>query len=214
LPGRPDKAKTVLEDALDRADTALTESRNAIQDIRSSPSEVTNIAQSINKMMAELAEADTQQTNRTADHAVVIEGSPKHLSPWVNAEVLRIAQESLRNAFQHAQAGRIEAEITFGESRFRIRFRDDGVGIDPEVLKKGSRLGHWGLIGLKERASRIGAKLEVWSKRGAGTELSLTVPGYIAYQGARSKGVFRTLINRMKVEGKHKYGSSHSDFDR
>lgn len=212
LPARPDQAKTVLGDALDRADTALAESRNAIQDIRSSPSESTNIAQAINKMMAALAEGDTQQPNRTPDYAVLIEGVPKHLNPWVNAEVLRIAQESLRNAFQHAKASRIEAEVTFAESRLRIRFRDDGVGIDPEVLQKGRRLGHWGMIGLKERASRIGAKLEVWSKPGAGTELDLSIPGHIAYQGARSKGAFRSL--RMRFEGKHEYRSSHPDSDR
>lgn len=183
LPGRPEKAKEILEDALDRADTALTESRNAIQDIRSSPSESANIAQSINRMMAELAEEDTHHTHPKPDYAVVIEGDPKHLNPLVNSEVLRIAQESLRNAFQHAKARRVETEITFAESRLRIRFRDDGVGIDPEVLNKGSRLGHWGMIGLKERAARIGAKLEVWSKPGAGTELDLSVPGQIAYQG-------------------------------
>ena len=183
LPGRPEKAKEILEDALDRADTALTESRNAIQDIRSSPSESVNIAQSINKMMAELADEDTHHTHPKPDYAVVIEGDPKDLNPLVNSEVLRIAQESLRNAFQHAKARRVETEITFAESRLRIRFRDDGVGIDPEVLNKGSRLGHWGMIGLKERAARIGAKLEVWSKPGAGTELDLSVPGQIAYKG-------------------------------
>jgi two-component sensor histidine kinase len=212
LPARPEKAKTVLEDALDRADTALAESRNAIQDIRSFPSESANIAQAINKMMAEFAEQDTRPSDHPPAHAVLIEGAPKHLNPWVHAEILRIAQESLRNAFQHARAGRIEAEITFGESRLRIRFRDDGVGIDPEVLKKGGRLGHWGMIGVKERATRIGAKLEVWSKLGAGTELDLSVPGHIAYRGSRTNGIFRTL--RMRFEGKHEYRSSHSDSDR
>jgi len=212
LPARPDKAKTVLEDALDRADTALAEGRNAIQDIRSSPAESTNIAQAINKMMAELAEEETRQADRKPDFAVLIEGVPKPLSPWVNAEVLRIAQETLRNAFQHARASRIEAEITFAESRLRIRFRDDGVGIDPEVIKKGSRLGHWGMIGLKERASRIGAKLEVWSKPGAGTELDLSVPGHIAYESAHRNGAFRALKRRF--ERKHEYLDSHSDSDR
>ena len=198
LPARPEKAKAVLEDALDHADTALAESRNAIQDIRSSPSESANIAQAINKMMTEFAEQDTQPTNHPPDHAVVIEGAPKHLNPWVNAEILRIAQESLRNAFQHAKASRIEVEITFGESRLGIRFRDDGVGIDPEVLKKGGRLGHWGLTGLKERASLIGAKLDVWSKPGAGTELDLSIPGHIAYECARANGAFRALKRRFK----------------
>jgi signal transduction histidine kinase len=211
LPARPDKARTVLEDALDRADTALAEGRNAIQDIRSSSSDSANIAQAINKIMAKLADEETQ-TDRTPDFGVLVEGAPKRLNPWVNAEIFRISQESLRNAFQHANARRIEAEITFAESRLRIRFRDDGVGIDPEVLKKGSRLGHWGMIGLKERASRIGAKLDVWSKPGAGTELDLSVPGHIAYESAHRNGAFHALKRRFGR--KHEYLNSHSDSDR
>jgi signal transduction histidine kinase len=68
-----------------------------------------------------------------------------------------------------------------------MRFRDDGLGINHEVLRKGGRPGHWGLVGMQERASQIGARLEVWSKPGAGTELELSIPGHIAY-GMEGKG--------------------------
>ncbi len=181
LPARPGEAKKVLEEALDHADSAIIESRNAIQSIRSSTSLTGDLAHSIQGMMTELAEVYALDGNTNPQFSVVVEGEPRPLKAPVNAEVSRIARECLRNAFQHARASRIEAELTFGESQLRIRMRDDGVGIDPQVLKNGKRLGHWGMIGIKERASQVGAQLNVWSKPGVGTEVDLSVPGSIAY---------------------------------
>jgi signal transduction histidine kinase len=198
LPARPMEAKTALEEALNRADDALNESRNAIQNIRSSSTQASNLAQALNSMMDSMAEEYFSEGTRKPDYSVFMEGAPKRLNRWVNAEILRIAQESLRNSFQHSGASRIEAEVTFGETDFRIRFRDDGVGIDPDILKNGSRLGHWGMIGMKERAAQVGAKLEVWSKPGAGTELDLSVPGQIAYEGFKGKNGFRALRKRFE----------------
>jgi signal transduction histidine kinase/ligand-binding sensor domain-containing protein len=198
LPARPTEAKKALEEALDRADDALNESRSAIQNIRSSPSQASNLAQALNSMMAAMADEYPCDGTRKPNYSVVIEGTPKRLNRGVNSEILRIARESLRNSFQHAGASRIEAEVTFGESLFRIRFRDDGAGIDPDVLKHGSRLGHWGMIGIKERAAQIGAKVDVWSKPGAGTELELSVPAQIAYDGFEAKTPFRALKKRFE----------------
>ncbi len=202
LPMRPAEAKQALEEALERADCALIESRSAIQNIRS-VSSASNLAQAINNIMAEMAQEYAQEGDHPPGYSTVTEGAPKPLNPSANVEVLRIAQESLRNAFQHASASRIEAEVTFGESHLCIRFRDDGVGIDPDILKFGHRLGHWGLIGMKERASQLGATLDVWSKPGAGTELDLNVPGNIAYAGFKNKNGFRALRKRFDKRHEH-----------
>lgn len=59
--------------------------------------------------------------------------------------------------------------------------RDDGCGIDSQVAIQGARAGHWGLPGMRERAKSFGGKLEVWSERGAGTEIELIVPAGVAY---------------------------------
>ena len=211
LPGRPADARAILEQALEKADSALAESRNAIQNIRGTLSRDTSLAESINDMMAELAEEYSQQGGHQPSYSVVVEGVPKRVRPWVSAEVLRIAQECLRNAFQHSGAGQIEAELSFEDSHFGLRFRDNGVGIDPEVLKKGSRFGHWGMIGIRERASQIGAKLELWSKPGAGTELDLRLPGHIAYERTKKQGLLQRL--RERVEKRHEFRSSNQDPD-
>ena len=61
--------------------------------------------------------------------------------------------------------------------------RDDGIGIDATVLSQEGRPGHFGLRGMRERAKSIGGQLEVWSERGAGTEVELTIPASVAYGG-------------------------------
>jgi len=187
LPARPADAKAALEDALDRADSALAESRDAIQNIRSSPSRESDISEWINSMMADLAQEYAFRTDLRPTCSVVVEGAHRPLKAFVVTEIFRIAQECVRNAFQHARPNRIEAWINYEEAQFQMRIRDDGIGIDSEVLKKGSRSGHWGLTGMKERAAQISAKLEIWSKSGSGAELRLIVPGHIAYDRSQKK---------------------------
>jgi signal transduction histidine kinase len=117
---------------------------------------------------------------------VSIEGTPRDMHPILRDDIYRIACEALRNAFHHAQARKIEAEITYGERVLRLRIRDDGKGIDPKLLDAG-RDAHWGLPGMRERAEQIGAQLEMWSEIGAGTEMDLRIPASIAYGTSRKK---------------------------
>ena len=102
-----------------------------------------------------------------------------------------MAREILRNSFHHSRAKQIEVEIRYGVRELRLRIRDDGAGIDPEVLERGARSGHWGLPGVRERAKLIGARLDFWSEAGAGTEVQVTVPASIIYQKSRNGRVFR-----------------------
>ena len=82
-----------------------------------------------------------------------------------------------------SQAGSIEVQIIFGETDLRVRIRDDGRGIDDATLATGAP-GRWGLKGMQERAHRIGARLDIWSRPGAGTEIERS-PGGVE---ARSHG--------------------------
>ena len=110
-----------------------------------------------------------------------MEGIPRNLHPILRDEVYRFAGEALRNAFQHAQAGRIEVEIRYDSRQFRLRVRDDGKGIDPKVLNGEGRDGHYGLHGMRERAKLVGGKLAVWTDRDSGTEVELSIPSSTAY---------------------------------
>ena len=118
----------------------------------------------------------------SAQLTVIVEGRPRPLHVVVGEEVYWVGREALINAFHAAQATQIELELSYARSELRLRVRDDGTGIDPAVLESGGRPGHWGIRGMRERAARIGARLEISSRAGAGTEVDLRVPGAVAYR--------------------------------
>jgi signal transduction histidine kinase len=113
--------------------------------------------------------------------SVAVHGVTRPLHPIVRDETFRIAGEALRNALRHAAASQIEVEIVYDRHQFRLRVRDDGKGIDPLVLERERRSGHFGLEGMRERASVAGGRLKVWSALDAGTEIELTVQAANAY---------------------------------
>jgi len=175
----PGQAKVALEKALDRADGAIVEGRDAIQNLRSSTTATNELAQALATLGEELGCARTGGgTSPTL--RVSVEGTPRELHPILRDDIYRIAREALLNALRHAHANKIEADITYAERLLRLRIRDDGRGIDPKLLDAG-RDGHWGLPGMRERAEQIGARLDIWSELGAGTEVDLRIPGSIAY---------------------------------
>jgi signal transduction histidine kinase/ligand-binding sensor domain-containing protein len=196
---RPDEAKKSLDDAIVETKNAITESRNAIQGLRSEPIAKGNLAELLASTSRELADANGSEHQPVFD--LIEEGERRTLSPTVSNDICRTAVELMRNAYQHAHARRIEAEIRYGDSMFRLRIRDDGQGIEPKVLKEGGRLGHWGLRGARERADGIGARLEVWSEPGKGTEVQLLVPASVAYETFRDSyraKLFQKVKSRAK----------------
>ena len=191
LPGRASDARQVLEAAVDDAAQAITEARDAVQDMRSSATTENDLAKAIEAVGNELAAHQRDATGGAPVFSLEVEGGAQDLHPILRDEIYRIASEALRNAFHHAQAQRIEVEIRYDARQFRVRVRDDGVGIDPSMLHEG-RAGHFGLPGMRERAKSIGGQLELWSEQGAGTEVELTIPASVAYgSGARRR--FRLL---------------------
>jgi signal transduction histidine kinase/ligand-binding sensor domain-containing protein len=186
LPRRTDEAMKSLDDAISETERALVESRDAIQGLRSEPLAQGNLAELLMTSSRELAHA-TYANRVPPIFDLIEEGERQNLAETTKNEVYRIALEILRNAYRHAQASRIETEVRYDDHNLRIRIRDDGNGIDPGVLKEGGPAGHWGLRGVRERAARIGAKLEFWSEAGAGTEVQLTVPASVAYENSHSR---------------------------
>jgi signal transduction histidine kinase/ligand-binding sensor domain-containing protein len=198
LPEHPEMAIEALDGALDRADRAVVEGRDAIQNLRSSTAVACELAQAITTLAQELTNGPDGKKG-VVSFRMSVEGSPRNLHPIVRDDIDRIAREGLRNAFLHAQADHIEAEVTYGPRELRVRIRDDGKGIDPQHLS-GGRARHWGLTGMRERAAHISAQLNLWSEVGAGTEVELRVPGSVAYgAGSGRSGLFR--LSRKQGDG-------------
>jgi signal transduction histidine kinase len=179
LPGRPAEARKTLEIAIDRADQAIAEGRDAVQGLRASTVETNDLASAIRTLGEELRAEGTNQNSALFE--MEVEGTPRNLHPILRDEVYRITGEALRNAFRHARAQRIEVEILYGERWLRLRVRDDGKGIDPKLLSGDGLAGHYGLHGMRERAKLVGGKLAVWSKLDSGTEVELSIPASTAY---------------------------------
>jgi signal transduction histidine kinase/ligand-binding sensor domain-containing protein len=178
-------ARRLMEQSLDRADKLLGESRDKVKDLRPSVSDAADLAKAL------AAEGEQFAELHEAQFKVTVEGASRDLHPIVREEGLLIGREALSNAFRHARARNIEAEISYGDSALQVRIRDDGLGISSSVLDAGGTPGHFGLVGMRERAKKLGAHLEVWSKPGAGTEIDLRVPADVAYKRspAESHGI-------------------------
>jgi ligand-binding sensor domain-containing protein/signal transduction histidine kinase len=190
LSRRPEQAVQTLDEAITISENAVAEGRNAIRDLRPkacSPSELPRLLTAAGEECARSRE----DSGHRVMFRVTVEGQPQQLDPLVLDEIYQISRELLRNAFQHAQASQIEAELRYEGQGLRVCIRDDGKGIDPAIVKAGGRDGHWGLPGAHERASRIGARLDYWTEAGSGTEVSLTIPTLIGNGGTLPRRRFR-----------------------
>jgi signal transduction histidine kinase/ligand-binding sensor domain-containing protein len=189
LPDKPSQAKASLGVAIDRAALAITEGRDAVQDLRKSEAGDSDLVMSLTALGEELANAEPGA--EAPRFQVLVEGKPRRLHQQLQEDLYRIAREAVANAFQHASATHIELDIRYAPQMLRLRVRDDGVGLEPGILVQGYREGHWGLPGMQERASVLHAKLDIWSEVNRGTEIELTIPGNIAYAADRRRSRVR-----------------------
>jgi len=197
LPERPVEAKEKLDTVIDQTAEFITEARDQVQGLRTSTVQSNDLALAISTLGEELA--TDSPTHPSAAFRVAVEGEARNLHPILRDEIYKIAAEALRNAFQHAQARQIEVEIRYDHTQFRLRVRDDGKGIDPAVSSGQGREGHFGLHGMRERATLIGGKLTVWSAVNTGSEVELRVPGSTAYATERSSWFSRKFARKTRA---------------
>jgi signal transduction histidine kinase/ligand-binding sensor domain-containing protein len=192
LPER-EPARLRMEQVLDRADEVLIEGREQVRDLREQGMTQRDLPELLARCGKELAESYGDAFMLT------VVGTPETLDQAVGMEVYRIVREAMTNAFQHAEATKIDAELTYDPRSLRVTLCDDGCGIEPTILNAG-KPGHWGLPGMRERAAKIGAQLEILSEVGRGTEVNLSIPSKLAYPGLAQHSVanrFKQFFVRM-----------------
>jgi signal transduction histidine kinase len=164
--------KGTLLHAVDRLDFALGESRVALKGLRDNTKSDNDLAKQLSTLAA-----------NACDHKVTCTlaavGEERGLRPMIRYEVFRIASEAITNAVKHSNGPSIGVELCY-VSGLRLSVRDNGKGIPADVLTRGED-DHFGLQGMRERADRLGAKLTIHSRAGAGTEVELTIPQDIAF---------------------------------
>lgn len=174
-------AKPLLSRVLDLMRKGIAEGRAALQGLRSADVPSTVLEKVLSDFKDGLLSSDQARLR------IVIMGQPKSLDPTVQEQIYLIAREALLNALRHSQAKSVEAEIEYLPTKLRVVVRDNGIGIDPQVLRSGRKT-HWGLAGMRERAAGIGARFRVWSRQGVGTEMEISrdygSEGSLAFPGA------------------------------
>ncbi len=163
----PQEAHQHLDLALSMVRYSLDEARRSIWDLRPQALESGSLALALSEFAQQL----------TSDVPVEVEvtGIPTPLSEETENNLLRISQESLLNAIRHAQATQIHLTLHFDSRYVRLCVRDNGRGFDVQAPSSAYG-GHFGLLGMHERAKQISGQLRLQSAQGEGTEVEVTVP--------------------------------------
>jgi signal transduction histidine kinase len=167
-------AKPLVGRVMELMGQVIEEGRDAVRGLRLGYGN----SDDLGTAFAQIGEEFTIDQKR--DYSVTVDGTPQQLHPIIRDEAYRIGREALANAFRHSRGSKIEVELEYTAKHLRILIRDNGAGIDPNVLQSG-RDGHWGLTGMRERAESIGGRLKVWSRANAGTEVELFIPSNVAF---------------------------------
>ena len=175
-----------MERVMVRADQVLLEGRQSVRGLRD---EVTS-GDDLQVLLTHCGEQLAQ--DYAIPFTLSVLGEPPGIDPTVCREMYYIGREAISNAFQHSHAAKIEAAISYGESVVTLTVRDNGIGVEPDVLDTG-RIGHWGFPGMRERAESIGAQLSIRSDIGSGTEVTLTVPASLVDPLGRKESFWRRI---------------------
>src|SRR5580704_884990 len=154
-----------LHRIVELADRTSHEARRAIWDLRS-PS----VADDITGALEDAARRHLAGTSLA--YRLTVTGRPRALSPSVIPVAVRIMEEGLTNVVKHAGATSIWLTVAYERRLVRITLADDGHGFD----LAGAREGHWGIVGMQERADEIGGRLRLRSAPESGTEVVLAIP--------------------------------------
>jgi|WetSurMetagenome_2_1015567.scaffolds.fasta_scaffold80700_2 signal transduction histidine kinase len=150
--------------------TTIEDVRRVIRDLRPIYLEDLGLVPAIEMLTQSLTQPDRLEA------VCAVEGEVRRLTPERELAVYRIVQEALNNVVKHAQAQHVEVRLRFGET-YSVSICDDGVGFAmPDRVDALTDRGHFGLIGMRERAELIGARLSIQSSPGQGTTVELTSP--------------------------------------
>ncbi len=165
---RSPEERATLEDIVRDAGTCLRETRRSVAGLRSAQGPDSGLAAAIGQAAKQITEAKAVRLK------LKLEKGPNDLSPEVQYNLLRIASEAVNNSVKHSGAKTIEVALHVAPEGLQLSVKDDGAGFSRD--NGNVRPGHYGLIGMKERAAQIGAELDLASEPGRGTTVSVLLP--------------------------------------
>lgn len=162
----PETARRLLEESHTATRSGLNETRRALKSLRASPLEDLGLLLALRRLAETSAERGQLALNLSLPESI------PPLEEDVEQALYRVAQEALENIVRHARAGRLDFALSTEGEKLTLSIADDGVGFDRERMQEN---GHFGLVGMGERAAMVGAALHVKSRSGEGTQIILTV---------------------------------------
>jgi signal transduction histidine kinase len=166
-------SKPALNRALRLVLRAIDEGRAAMRGVRKDSPAPSSLEQTFSTLFSEVT------TGRGPRVRIFVQGKPRTLDPAIQEQLFLIGREAVSNALRHSKATKIEVETQYLGDLLHVFVRDNGCGINPETVRQDSD-SHWGLRGMRERAEKIGARLGIWSRPGAGTEVRIVAPVDVA----------------------------------
>ncbi len=154
-----------IEHSCELARTGLDEARQSVRALRPDARGHADLAVALRLLI------DRVSASGAVRGGLLVSGDPQPLARDTETELVRIAQESMTNILKHSHARAFTVELGFGNGAVRLRIADDGAGFDVADHHDG-----FGLLGMHERAERLGTRLEIESERGKGTRVQVTVP--------------------------------------
>jgi two-component sensor histidine kinase len=167
MPPNAEVAKSHLDRVRMLVRHGIAEARRYVWDLRSQALDNADLPTAL----SETARRLTSDTNIEAQ--VSVSGTFRPLPRDVEDNLLRIGQEAINNAVSHAHPEHVFINLTFDSRGVVLSVRDDGSGFDNATV---NRNGHFGLVGMRERAERIGGELKIVSTPGSGTDIRVDVP--------------------------------------
>ncbi len=173
-----ERVEPVIHEALSLAQANLEEARRSVLDLRAAPLEGRTLKEALENLTEEY---NRQSGVRFRFDAV---GGNRRLPVRVEAGLYRVAQESLANILQHANARNASIQLELTPAQARLVVEDDGAGFDPTQIPTG----RYGLLGLKERVKLLKGELKIQGEPGIGTRLEAVVPIYpkLVYEGGKA----------------------------
>lgn len=170
LPERPDLATETLQRVQHLARESLKEARERVWDLREHEFESIDLPAAIENSARERAAGSGIEVSLTTV------GERKRLPRSLEVAAFHIGREAVANAVQHSEARRIEIAVEYAANVLRLEVRDDGRGFTSQEGEDARRRGHFGLSGIRERATRAGGRCEVRGRPEGGTVVALELP--------------------------------------
>jgi signal transduction histidine kinase len=169
LDSAPEKAKHSIDQARAMIRRSQAEARQSVWDLRAANLAQENLDEALEELISPLSQPEGTQV--LVETGLTVQPD---FDGVIKNHVLRIAQESVTNALKHADAGRVSVRMTSTDQELDLQITDDGCGFD--VASQAGKNGHFGLIGMRERAYKLNGRLSLQSEPGKGSTVRLILP--------------------------------------